>query len=418
MRRSIARSVALAILVATALFALGASQAGASPGSLKILILNSYTGSPNSFNNIKSQLAAEPEVATVDSYDATIVSDGGTGQVPTAAQLSQYDAVVVLSNYGWSNMTVIGDLLADFVDHGGVVVADIWSALDTSGNPSNGLAGRWLSGGYSPFLQTVSGITSQPALGAHDASNPIFAGVGDLTARYAYPNVVLDPGASLLASWADGRPAFAVKGRVLITNNWLGDHAFNTGNYGRLAVNAIKNLGYRIVTIRTPSSGKGTVTSSAGPLSCTATECTGLFLAGSKMTLSEKAAKGSAFAGWTQVCPHTAKTCDITVGYPSANPFAWNTTPIGAQFASTRGRIIGFTKNKVNLKLPSAGRVILKAPGTLKVTKYFKRFDHNDIAIKLKRSLRAKIGKSEVHAHLLPDGRNRERARGEDAYRD
>jgi hypothetical protein len=112
------------------------------------------------------------------------------------------------------------------------------------------------------------------------------------------------------------------------------------------------------------------------------------------MTLSEKASKGSAFAGWTQVCPHTAKTCDITVGYPSANPFAWNSTPIGVQFASTRARIIGFTKNKVNLKLPSAGRVILKAPGTLKVTKYFKRFDHNDIAIKLKRSLRAKIAKN------------------------
>jgi hypothetical protein len=53
-----------------------------------------------------------------------------------------------------------------------------------------------------------------------------------------------------------------------------------------------------------------------------------------------------------------------------------------------------FKKGKLEIKLPSAGRIIIKASGTRTVKKYMKRNDRTFFQIKLKSKLKKKIAKN------------------------
>src|SRR5687768_12757649 len=151
--------------------AIGTPPVAAAPGALKVLIVyvdpDPDAGEPT---KIKGEIAALSGVSAVDTFN------GSTG-TPTLAQLTPYDVVLAFSNTGWHSSTGIGDVLADYLDQGGVVTAFSYSFSYSSSN-SVAIDGRWQSGGYSPYGALGGGeMYTNATLGTHDASHPLLQGV-------------------------------------------------------------------------------------------------------------------------------------------------------------------------------------------------------------------------------------------------
>ena len=149
---------------------------------------------------LQNQILAEPDVIAVDLFDAF----SGT---PDLALLQQYDIVYAFSNNAWNNAVAMGDVLADYEDGGGVVVVSTF-AWDNRGGWL--LAGRWVTGGYSP-LSIV--LMTDKIANITDPGHPLMQGVSSLGAHFRN-GVTLTAGAASVAVWTDGPPAVAYK-----TNN-------------------------------------------------------------------------------------------------------------------------------------------------------------------------------------------------------
>ncbi len=175
---------------------------------------------------LQEQLLNLPSVGLVEFYDAG-------ESTPSIAALQAYDVVVTVSNMGAFNSKELGNVFADYQDSGGVLVAFNFSFSST-----RGLDGRWISGGYSPFNLTDATISVISSLGAYSVGHPLMAGISTFGAYYRQ-NLILASGAQLVASWADGSPLIATKGRAVGVNAYLGDlvDPWN-GDYARLIVNA------------------------------------------------------------------------------------------------------------------------------------------------------------------------------------
>lgn len=131
-------------------------------------------------------------------------------QTPTLSYLKQFDSVLYWSNLYPTHATALGDLLADYVDAGGLVVRATYVGEEVPN------VGRIGSSGYAPFTTGVPDYDSLGAcLGAYDTASPIMAGVTSLCARAAYGdwNNGLDTGATLIASWSDGKPLVGVNAK-------------------------------------------------------------------------------------------------------------------------------------------------------------------------------------------------------------
>jgi hypothetical protein len=179
---------------------------------------------------LHDQIAAEAGVATVDYFDA----ESGT---PTLAQLQPYNIVVPFSNSTYNDAVAMGNVLADYADAGGIVVA---LSYNWSGPPF-GLEGRWITGGYTPFNSPAPGIFSNSCLGTYNMAHPIMQGIsaGSLCALLR-DTLTLSPGAVSVALYQDNEQLCAYKTNNGHTgvgiNAYLGD--FWTGPYGRVIVNA------------------------------------------------------------------------------------------------------------------------------------------------------------------------------------
>jgi List-Bact-rpt repeat protein len=300
-----------------AVAALGASllvgSASAVPGAYRVLIVFNNDGPPK---QLQQQIAAEPGVAAVDIYEA----DVGV-PVPNPAQLASYDLVVDVPDFRYDDEVSYGNALADYLDAGGVLVQfayDSWS----DGGEGNGPEGRFSSGGYAPF---VPGENENDALtlGSFDAANPLMQGVGPLTSNdNTAPG--LAPGATLVAQWDNGVPAIAYKGSVVSVSAYTGGEEFDgTGEYGRLAVNAVRWLGAQMLSVTNASPTGGIVSSSAGGILCSP-HCTAFVRRLTPVTLVAGPAKGYAFAGFGGACG--GPTCNLTMDAPksvSANFYAF-----------------------------------------------------------------------------------------------
>ena len=115
---------------------------------------------------LHDQIAAEAGVVAVDYFDA----QAGT---PSLAKLQTYNIVVTFSNTTYSDAVGMGNVLADYADGGGVVVA---MTFDWFGPPF-GLDGRWMTGGYTPFNIGSSEFTNI-CLGNYDTNHPLMQGIG------------------------------------------------------------------------------------------------------------------------------------------------------------------------------------------------------------------------------------------------
>ena len=178
-------------------------------------------------------LSAFPDIAAVDYFNAQTAT-------PTLAQLTNYDAVVVMSGYSFANATAMGNVLADYVDSGGAVIEAV-AAIATGGGWE--LSGRLVTGGYEPFVHGPAEFIAH-SLGTNNASHPIMQGVANVTDSLPAA-VSLATNAQWVASWNNGRPLVAVADSGVVGINI---YAFNDGSFGGDVVRLFHNaVVYRVV---------------------------------------------------------------------------------------------------------------------------------------------------------------------------
>lgn len=329
------RSAFVALLIALLALAFGTTTAGASPGAYRILIVQGDCEPPT---KLQTQIAAFPDVAAVDVFNAC----EGT---PTLAQLTPYDMVVTMDNSGYEDPVAIGDVLASYVDAGGVVFE---YAYDTE--ESLAPKGRFAEGGYMPFIPGTN-PNIPVTLGEFDASSPLMQGVTEL-ATVDNTEATLAPGATLVAKWSDGRDLLAYKGRVISATAFVSDETEWSGDFARLTINGLRFLGSHRLTVSNPTGG-GTVTSSPAGINC-GTTCSLVLLNGTPVSLAATANPGFAFAGFSGAC--TGLACSLTLDTDKA---------VTANFSSFKLA----KKAKLNRKTGTATLTVsLGGPGQLTLT--------------------------------------------------
>ncbi|MEM7110324.1 MAG: choice-of-anchor D domain-containing protein, partial [Bacteroidota bacterium] len=151
--------------------------------------------------------------------------------------LTPYDLVVTSNNTQWLasgavDPALVGNLLADYIDQGGKVIANCF-AYDYD---AWALAGRFITEGYGPFTGTSTDSFGEISLGTiHAPDHPVMEGVTSIMNSYLWQNPSLAEGAILLADWSDGTHFAAANENVVALNilpsdgngvpGWSGDLA-------------------------------------------------------------------------------------------------------------------------------------------------------------------------------------------------
>ena len=201
-------------------------------GPYDIAVVYSDDGPPG---KLIDYIEAEPDVALVFPIEARF-------STPSLTELLNYDVVVVYPNIEYDDPVAMGNVIADYQDAGGIVVAknsNWWG-------PPYGMEGRWMTGGYTMFTYPSTPRTSTDTLGAHDPTHPLMQGVITMTAFFR-SEVTLTAGASQVAAWTDGLPLVAHKttnGHTAVGINALLSFPEEgwDGDFGTLIVNAARWL--------------------------------------------------------------------------------------------------------------------------------------------------------------------------------
>ncbi len=156
--------------------------------------------------DVQAKVKATNILGQVDLFDGNVAT-------PTLAQLQNYDAVLVWSNGFFANPAAMGNVMADYVDAGGGVVAAVFA---NGGVPNSNLQGRW-TGTYDiiPFGPSAGGAATLGAVAY--ASHPIMSGVVGFnggSGGYRPDTTAINPGGLIVAKWSDGRTLAAVSTRM------------------------------------------------------------------------------------------------------------------------------------------------------------------------------------------------------------
>jgi hypothetical protein len=165
---------------------------------------------------------------TVDYWDAR-------SSTPSLAQLQAYTAVFTWTDQSYSNSTLFGDTLADYVDGGGRVVLGAFSTY-TQGNS---LSGRIMTAGYSPVTSPSGTNLFSAADYAGDGTSALWNGVATYGATYR-DNVILQGTGILDGTFTDGAiaAAFRPDGQVIYLGG-METLTQTTGDSARLLANAL-----------------------------------------------------------------------------------------------------------------------------------------------------------------------------------
>jgi len=154
------------------------------------------------------------------------------------ADLTAYDVVMTTNNTQWEasgsvDPALIGDLLADYIDQGGKVIANSF-AYDYD---AWALAGRFITDGYGPFTVTSTDFSGSTSMGTvHAPDHPVMEGVSSIETSYLWQDPGLASGATLLADWSDGNHFAAANDNVVALNILPSDGNGVPGWTGDLAV--------------------------------------------------------------------------------------------------------------------------------------------------------------------------------------
>ncbi|MCP4459487.1 MAG: S8 family serine peptidase [Cytophagales bacterium] len=195
-------------------------------GQLEVLLLTP----DDDISDLESTLSAFPDLNVTRFPQASLTAI-------SLADIADFDVVMATNNTQWQaggnvSPVVIGDLLADYIDQGGKVIANSF-AYDYD---AWAIAGRFINEGYGPFVSTTSDFSGSVSLGTvHAPSHPVMEGVTAIGNSYLWQDPSLASGATLLADWSDGHHFAAVNDNVVALNilpsdgngvpGWTGDLA-------------------------------------------------------------------------------------------------------------------------------------------------------------------------------------------------
>jgi hypothetical protein len=145
----------------------------------------------------------------------------------------EYEAVVVWSNYVFSDPVSMGNVLADYADNGGGVVLHQFCF----GSGWN-LQGRMMDE-YSPLSPGTISYTTH-YLGDYDDSSPLMDGISSISDYYMSYVSLINNG-EWVASYDDGTPfvAFNPDNSAVAINGYVGDSRQFTGDMILLSYNAV-----------------------------------------------------------------------------------------------------------------------------------------------------------------------------------
>ncbi len=166
--------------------------------------------------------------ANADYYDAQAAT-------PTLAELQQYDCVFTWANSSYADMTAMGDVLADYVDAGGVVVLGAFVTY-TNGNY---LSGRIMTPAYSPVVAPAGDNLFTTLAYNGDGATLIW----DEVASYStdYPDNVILQGSGVADGTLGGNGLLAAAFRPdyhVVFVNGAGDSGISSAETAQLIANA------------------------------------------------------------------------------------------------------------------------------------------------------------------------------------
>lgn len=162
-----------------------------------------------------------------------------TNRAPTLDYLKQFDSILLWTNQRPGDAVGLGDVLADYVDAGGLVVRATFVGTHMPN------AGRIGGSDYAAFAQGGSYAYNGACLGSYDAGSAIMAGVRSLCATSFNGDWApsLNAGATLVASWDNGAPLVGINAKRNVIDISLfpnfADYSHAIGDYRRLFANAL-----------------------------------------------------------------------------------------------------------------------------------------------------------------------------------
>jgi hypothetical protein len=157
-------------------------------------------------------------LSAFDDLEVTHYPEDAIGDL-TLDDLTPYQVVIIQNDYKWSaaggDVNVIGDLIADYIDQGGKVVANMY----IYSYDEWGFGGRFITEGYGPFTGTTQDIWGEGTLGTvYEPNHPVMSGVTALNDTWGHQDPGLASNALLIADWNDGQPMIAVNDNVVGLN--------------------------------------------------------------------------------------------------------------------------------------------------------------------------------------------------------
>lgn len=157
-------------------------------------------------------LAAESDATYIADVSAKLTATGrftsvtainASASTPSLATLQTYDAVLVWANTGFQDGNALGDNLHDYAVSGGGVVVGVFASASVP------IGGRFATNGDSPIVPTGQGQYVPLTLGTvAEPAHPLMAGVNSFSGGTTswHSTGTVKPGATLVASWSNGRP--------------------------------------------------------------------------------------------------------------------------------------------------------------------------------------------------------------------
>jgi hypothetical protein len=188
---------------------------------------------------IASWLTATGLPGSVTAYDGYYGTTGtlGTTESPISfSDLQGFQAILYFSNSNSSaDPTVIGNVLAQFANTGHRLVIATFAYANQG---TNTLGGDIINNSISPVVLQGSTLYSNATM-ASNVGGPLFAGVSTISGYYR-DSVTPVTGATVLATWSDGKPLVVSKGNVIAITLFPDDsYASISGDYKQLFTNAL-----------------------------------------------------------------------------------------------------------------------------------------------------------------------------------
>ncbi|MGH7244997.1 MAG: hypothetical protein ACREJD_16400 [Phycisphaerales bacterium] len=191
-------AAALAVCVA---FVFASAETG-SARRPKVLFLHSVSPIPDNVADVLASLQGSGVFEVVDEHD-------GGASTPTLATLKQYDAVLLTNDFAWADRNTLGNVMSQYVDAGYGVVQTVFT---TTGAANSNLGGTW-SASYNciTFGPATTGAASLGTVAVPEHATMM--GVQTFScgsSGFRPAGTALTAGATLIASWSDGKPLVAV----------------------------------------------------------------------------------------------------------------------------------------------------------------------------------------------------------------